>query len=221
MTKKYDVIIVGGSPVGVFAALELAQTADLDIQLIEKGRDIDERQCPSRDQGKPCISCSPCHLVCGLGGAGVWSDGKLTLSSQVGGRPADYVGESNTEDLIKYVDDKYLKSGAPDKLYGVGDKVDRLRRQASLTELRLTPVPIRHLGTEHCRSVLKAIKDYLAPRLDFKLGAMAASVITDNGDVKGIKTESGEEFNCNCLNLAPGRGGADRFQCYPDKTIAR
>ncbi|GAG91416.1 unnamed protein product [marine sediment metagenome] len=76
MAKKYDVIIVGGGPAGIFAALELTKSSDLNILLIEKGRDIDGRQCPTRDRGSPCIFCSPCHLVCGLGGAGAWSTSK-------------------------------------------------------------------------------------------------------------------------------------------------
>ena len=193
MAKKYDVIIVGGGPAGIFAALELSQAADLSILLIEKGEDIDKRT----------------NLVCGLGGAGAFSDGKLTLSSQVGGRLRDYLGESNTETLIKYVDDTYLKFGAPNKLYGVGDGVDELRRQASLVQLRLIPVPLRHLGTERCRLVLKAMRDYLTPRLELRLEVIASTVIVDNGEVKGVETSSGERFDCHYLILAPGREGAD------------
>ena len=96
MAKKYDVIIVGGGPAGIFAALELSQVSNLSILLIEKGKDIDERQ----------------SWVCGLGGAGAFSDGKLTLTWEVGGRLKDYLGEDNIEALIKYVDDIYLKFGA-------------------------------------------------------------------------------------------------------------
>ena len=193
MAKKYDVIIVGGGPAGIFTALELSQASNLNILLVEKGKDIDKRS----------------SLVCGLGGAGAFSDGKLTLTPQVGGRLRDYLGEGDTEALIKYVDNIYLKFGAPNKLYGIGDKVDDIRHQASLIELRLTPMPIRHLGTERCRSVLKAMRDYLNSRLEFKLELMASTVIVDNGEVRGIETETGERFDCHYLILAPGREGAD------------
>ncbi len=211
MGRKYDIIIVGGGPAGIFAALELSQASDLDILLIEKGKDIDGRRCPVRDEGSACPPCSPCNLVCGLGGAGAFSDGKLTLSSHLGGRLRDYLGENDTEALIKYVDSMYLKFGASDKLYGIGDEVDELRRKASLVELHLLPVPLRHLGTERCRSVLKAIRDYLASRLEFKLEVMASTIIVDNGEVRGIETEDGDRFDCRYLILAPGREGADWF----------
>ncbi len=209
MSKKYDVIIVGGGPAGIFAALELSQASKLDILLIEKGKDIDGRQCPVRDKGSPCISCSPCDLVSGLGGAGAFSDGKLTLTGEAGGRLKDYLGETNTEALIKYVDEIYLRFGAENKLYGVGDEVAEIRRKASLVELRLIPIPLRHLGTERCRLVLKAMQDYLSSHLEFNLGVTVSKVIVGDGKVKGIETDAGDRFDCHYLILAPGREGAD------------
>jgi uncharacterized FAD-dependent dehydrogenase len=208
MPKKYDVIIVGGGPAGIFAALELVPD-DLKILLIEEGRDIDKRHCPARDTGQPCPPCTPCNLVCGLGGAGAFSDGKLTLTSLVGGRLPSYLGEEPTETLIKYVDEIYLKFGAPKKLYGTGKKVDQLRQQADRAGMKLVPMPIRHLGTDHCRLVLKAMWDYLSPRLESRLRTAVASINVSQGKVKGVTTEGGESFDCDYLILAPGREGAD------------
>jgi len=208
MSKKYDVIIVGGGPAGIFAALELAPD-DLKILLIEGGREIDKRQCPARDTGQPCPPCTPCNLVCGLGGAGAFSDGKLTLTSEVGGRLPSYLGEEPTEELIKYVDELYLKFGAPDKLYGTGKKVDQLRQKADRAGLKLVPMPIRHLGTEHCRLVLKAMWDYLNPRLESRLRTAVAAINVEKGKVKGVTTDDGESLECDYLILAPGREGAD------------
>jgi len=195
MAKKYDVIIVGGGPAGIFAALELSQASDLSILLIEKGEDIDKRT----------------SLVSGLGGAGAYSDGKLTLSSVVGGRLREYIGESDIEALIRYIDEIYIKFGASNRLKGIGDRVDALRRRASLVGLRLVPMPVRHLGTEHCRLVLKAMRDYLVSRLEFKLGVMVSNIIVEDGEVKGVETEAGDRFDCHYLILAPGREGADWF----------
>jgi uncharacterized FAD-dependent dehydrogenase len=209
MTKKYDVIIVGGGPAAIFAALELSQASDLDILLIEKGKNISKRHCPTRDSGNPCPPCSPCNLVCGLGGAGAFSDGKLTLSSQVGGRLTSYLGESETEALIRYVDEVYLKFGAPSKLYGIGEGIDELRGKADLAGLKLVPVPIRHLGTENCRSVLRAMWDYLSPHIEFRLETAASTITVDQGEVRGIGTEAGDSLECHYLILAPGREGAD------------
>jgi uncharacterized FAD-dependent dehydrogenase len=209
MTRKYDVIIVGGGPAAIFAALELSQASDLSILLIEKGRDIDKRQCPARDTGGSCVSCSLCNLVCGLGGAGAFSDGKLTLTSRVGGRLSDYLGESQTEALIGYADNIYLGFGAPDKLYGTGKKVGQLQKKAETAGLKLVPVPVRHLGTDHCRLVLKAMWDYLSPRIEYRLETEACNISVSGGKVRGVEVEGGEKFNCDYLILAPGREGAD------------
>jgi uncharacterized FAD-dependent dehydrogenase len=209
MSKNYDVIIIGGGPAGIFAALELAKKSNLDILLVEKGRDIDGRNCPARIAESACLSCSPCHLVCGLGGAGAYSDGKLTLSGEVGGRLPDYIGGKDTKTLIDQVDEIYRGFGAPEELFGTGHKVKEWQEKAGLAELHLTPVPIRHMGTERSRHVLQAMRDYLSSRLEFKLETAVNSVITDHGAVKGVITEQGEEFTCRYLVLAPGREGAD------------
>lgn len=209
MSNKYDVIIVGGGPAGIFAALELCQASDLSILLLEKGRDIDDRNCPFIGEGISCPPCSPCDLVSGLGGAGAFSDGKLTLSSEIGGRLKDYLGQEMTDELIHYVDSVYLKFGGTDHVYGTGEKVEELQRRAILADLRLIPMTVRHLGTERSRAVLRGMRDFLSSKVDIKVRTGARTIITENGRAKGIETQDGEKFECRYLVIAPGREGAD------------
>ena len=211
MPDKYDVVIVGGGPAGIFAALQLCQVEGISILLVEKGKDINQRRCPVRDTDGSCIECLPCNLVCGLGGAGAFSDGKLVLSSQVGGHLEEYLGHEAIERLIKGVDDLYLKFGASKNLYGAGADMERISREAEKAGLNLIPTPVRHMGTENCYSVLQAMQEYLTPRMELKLGTMATKTIVENGQVKGIETDDGAKYYCRYLVLAPGREGADWF----------
>jgi uncharacterized FAD-dependent dehydrogenase len=209
--KSYDVIIIGGGPAGIFAALELVQHDRLKVLLVEKGKNIGERRCPVRDAAAPCAGCSPCNVVCGLGGAGAFSDGKLVLSSGVGGHLEEYLGQEPTDRLIKYVDELYLKFGASKKLYSGDDVVEEIGKRAGQLGLRLVPTPVRHMGTENCYAVLKSMQDYLQPRLEYKLGVTAVKLLAEKGRVKGIEIGDGERLLCKYLVLAPGREGADWF----------
>jgi len=209
MQNKYDVIIVGGGPAGIFAALELSQSTNLSILLLEKGRDLHLRRCPIIGKNRSCPPCSPCDLVSGWGGAGAFSDGKLTLSPQVGGQLKAYLGTDKAADLIHYVDDIYLKFGAPSEVYGAGTEVEQLSQKAKKAGLRLIPAPIRHLGTESCREVLRDMHKYLANRIESQTDTAAVSLIRQNGRIKGIQTDDGQRIESRYLIIAPGREGAD------------
>ncbi len=217
--RTYDVIIVGGGPAGIFTALELSQSGRLKVLLIEKGKDLSERCCPVRDTHQPCAECRPCNVVCGLGGAGAFSDGKLVLSSRVGGHLGDYLGEERADALIKYVDRLYLKFGASSRLFGGDGAVVDLGRRAKQAGLRLIPTPVRHMGTENCYSVLKAMQDYLASQgtMDLRLCATAVTVLTESGEARGVETEDGQRYYCKYLVLAPGREGADWLSREADR----
>ena len=208
MSRICDVAIVGAGPAGIFASLELCN-AGLDVLLLDKGREIDARICPVQDRSGRCALCSPCHLVSGFGGAGAFSDGKLTLSTQVGGRLEELVGSEQARALIDYVDAIYLKFGAPPKVYGTGKNIAELEAEAASAGLTLIPVKLRHLGTELCHKTLKAMQNYLSPKLEIRLRTTVRNIIVEDGAVKAIVTGDGENIGCRYLILAPGREGAE------------
>jgi len=216
MARKYDVIIVGAGPAGIFAALELCP-AGLSVLLLDKGRDANSRVCPVQGKGKQCACCSPCHLVSGFGGAGAFSDGKLTLSTEVGGRLKELIGKEEAENLVDYVDSAYRQFGTPHKVYGMGKKAAEIERRAILAGLKLTPVRLRPLGTENCRKTLKAMQKYLSKRIDIKLLTTAKSIIVEDDTVTAIKTDNGERLDCRYLILAPGREGSEWLASQADR----
>ena len=208
MAKIYDVAIIGAGPAGIFASLELCN-AGLDVLLLDKGGEIDARICPVQNRNECCALCFPCNLVSGFGGAGAFSDGKLTLSTQIGGRLKELVGLGQAQALIDYVDSIYLKFGAPPKVYGIGGNTAELEQEAALAGLTLTPVKLRHLGTELCHETLKAMQNYLSSKLAIRLRTTIKHIIVEDGAVKAIETSNGETLSCRYLILAPGREGAE------------
>ena len=132
---KYDVIIVGAGPAGIFSALELTEKNNLKVLMLDRGQDINQRKCPA-NRGFECVNCDPCTVLSGWGGAGAFSDGKLTLSTEVGGWLNQYVSNNELEELIKYSDGIYLKFGATQHTYGAEDeRPDEIERRASLAGL--------------------------------------------------------------------------------------
>ncbi|AJA50014.1 NAD(FAD)-utilizing dehydrogenase [Clostridium pasteurianum DSM 525 = ATCC 6013] len=215
MKTNYDIVIVGAGPAGIFTALEIAKIKpELSVLIIDRGRNIEKRVCPARKTGK-CINCNPCGITFGWSGAGAFSDGKLSLSPEVGGRILDYYSQKESQDLINYCDDVYLNFGANKIVYGLNnEKIDEIKYEASKHNIRLVECPVRHLGTELAYEVLKKMYLYLIEETntEFQELTEAVNIIAEDNEIKGIdiKNKSGE-FRIQTKNLvvAPGRGGAE------------
>ena len=207
----YNVAIIGAGPAGIFSALEIVKRRpEWKVILIEKGQKIEKRKCPIREGSPKCVNCKRCGLLCGWGGAGAFSDGKLTLTPDVGGHLVDYMSRDKVEDLIKYADNMYLEHGATDEVFGTDMEIFRdIERQAVLAELKLVHSPVRHLGTERSLDVLKHMQDYLDDKITILNNVSAQSLIVECEQVKGIVLDNGDTIKAEYTIIAPGREGAD------------
>jgi hypothetical protein len=205
----YDVIIIGGGPAGIFAALELIKHNKLKVLILEKGPDLEKRSCPERTTGK-CIYCQPCRITSGWGGAGAFSDGKLTLTPNVGGWLSEYLGNKKLTELIDYIDNIYCEFGAPTKIHGTDEEqIRELKHKASLADLELIPMRVRHLGTERCYQILKEMRGVLEKKIEIRTKTKVKHILTQGRKVIGVLTESGEKIKGSSVIAAPGREGAD------------
>ena len=213
---KYDVIIIGAGPAGIFTALELIRKGSKKkIVIVEKGQPIEKRHCP-KAQTQKCVNCKPyCHITTGFSGAGAFSDGKLSLSPEVGGQLPELIGEQLAQETIEYADKIYLEFGADTHVEGVGrsEEVKEIRKRAIKAGLRLVDCPIRHPGTEKAQDIYYAIEKYLEENgVDLMFGYQCENIILEGDECKGvyIENKSGSmEIFADHTVIATGRRGAD------------
>lgn len=216
MIKSYDVLIIGAGPAGIFAAGELVkENKDIRVLLVDKGREIQQRQCPIPKTGQ-CAHCQPCGIMCGWAGAGAFSDGKLSLSPDVGGQLSEYIGHEETQSLIDYADSIYCRYGAPGQVHGLNTKsVDDIAYEASRHSILLVPCPVRHMGTETGFEVLKNIYIDLVgtKKIEFRPLTPVVDILVEEDQVLGAVLQnpdgSREIVHAPKVIAAPGRGGAE------------
>ncbi len=211
-----DLVIVGAGPAGIFTALEMIRkNTKQKILIIEKGQPVEKRRCP-KSATKQCVNCKPyCHITTGFSGAGAFSDGKLSLSSEVGGDLPSLIGDDYAQEMINYTDTIYLEFGADTKVEGVGhpEEVKDIRKRAIQAGLKLVDCPIRHLGTEKAQGLYYAIEQYLLDNgVEIMFGYECQNIILEDGKCKGVIISNGKEtleISSNHTVVATGRRGAD------------
>lgn len=215
MRQEYDVIIIGAGPGGIFCAYELVdKKPDMKVLIVEKGRSIEKRQCPKRVT-KQCIGCKPCSITTGFAGAGAFSDGKLSLSPDVGGNLPAILGYELTQELIHESDSIYLKFGADTNVYGIDKEkeIREIRKAAINANLKLIECPIRHLGTEEGYKIYAKLQEHLQNAgVELKFNTMVDKIIIEDGYAVGVLTEQGESYYAKEIVSAVGREGADWFK---------
>lgn len=216
--ERTDIVIVGAGPAGIFCALKLLDRGfSGHIVIVEQGLPIGQRVCP-KQTGGTCVGCDPCRITTGFSGAGAFSDGKLSLSSEVGGDLPELIGSETVQHTIDHVDGIYLSFGAGAHVEGLGAKeeVDGIRRRAIKAGLKLVDCPIRHLGTEKARDLYARIERHLVDaEIDLRFSSVCRQVIIEDGSCVGVIVEGRdglEEIYARQTVVATGRRGADWFE---------
>lgn len=218
--KKYDVIIVGAGPTGIYSTYELIKkNPNIKVLLIDKGNDIYRRNCPILNKKiKQCpldingeSGCKPsCAMTSGFGGSGAYSDGKFNITSEFGGWMTNYLDDEVVLDLIKYVDDINLAHGAPKEITDpYTPEVLEIEKKGIAVGLKLLRSQVRHLGTEINLNVLKSIYEEMKPKVDYMFATKVEDIIVEDETIKGVVLENGENIEGKYVLLGVGRNGSE------------
>ncbi len=204
---KYDVIIVGAGPGGIFAAYELMQRKpELKVAVFEAGHPLDKRHCPIDGKKiKSCIGCKSCSIMSGFGGAGAFSDGKYNITNDFGGTLYEYIGKEQALELMHYVDKINLSyGGAGTKLYSTAGT--RFKTECIHNDLHLLDASVRHLGTDINYIVLENLYSYLKDKVQFFFDTPVLSVSAKENGYEIICKD--EIYSCTDCIISVGRSGS-------------
>ena len=212
MKTSYDTIIVGAGPAGIFCALTLLEkNPNHTIAIFDKGNAISKRKCVRNDtKNKKCVNCSPCHITTGFGGAGAFSDGKLTYSPNVGGWLTDYISEEELDEYYKIVDDIWSKGLDESILYEFND--EDLSYGCQMSGLQLINSKVRHLGTDRTTAIIQAMYDILkdSDNVELFMNYNVTEVVktTYENMIEGVIVNDSAFIRAKNVVLAPGRSGS-------------
>lgn len=205
---KYDVIIVGAGPGGIFTAYELSKLQNgLKIAVFELGHSLANRKCPIDGKNvKSCIKCKTCAIMSGFGGAGAFSDGKYNITNQFGGTLYEYLGKNEALDLMRYVDEINLSHGGEGtKLYSTANTA--IKKKCFENDLHLLDAQVRHLGTDINYIVLENLYNELKEKITFYFDTEITG-IDEISEGYRVETAKGETYDCEKCVISVGRSGS-------------
>lgn len=204
---KYDVVIIGAGPGGIFSAYELMKLKpELKVVVLEAGQPLEKRKCPIDGKKiKNCIHCKSCGIMNGFGGAGAFSDGKYNITNQFGGTLHEYIGKREAIDLMKYVDDINMSHGGEGtKLYSTANT--EIKKTCLQNDLHLLDASVRHLGTDINYVVLENLYNELKDKVEFHF-MIPVETVAKSGEGYVVKTADAE-YTCDKCIISAGRSGS-------------
>lgn len=204
---KYDVVIIGAGPGGIFSAYEFAlKRPDLKVAVFESGNPLEKRHCPiDGKKVKSCLNCPTCAIMNGFGGAGAFSDGKYNITNDFGGTLYQYIGREKALELMHYVDGINVKYGGQNtKMYSTaGSEFKKICMQNKLTLLEAS---VRHLGTDINYIVLKNIYELLKDKVEFFFRTPVRKIEKVEEEYHIFTDE--QEVICDQCIISVGRSGS-------------
>ena len=215
---EYDVIIVGGGPAGLFAAYHLIEHSRLNVLLIEKGKSPLKRKCPNHNLQK-CVQCDPCNILSGVGGAGLYSDGKLNFIPRLGKTDlTQFMSLNSAQTLIDETEEIFTKFKMDGHVFPTNlSEAKQIRKEAKRFGIDLLLIKQKHLGSDNLPQYIADMAQYVQSKgLEIKTNENVIDIIEQGGHIKGVTTDKAQ-YNAANVILAPGRIGANWMSSVAQK----